>query len=133
MGGTKDYLKSGGFIKQGYLEVGIINGIKEIDKIGAKNNNTPMFSNTPYTMYASRNTKSGDIQQVAIYARGDGRGKFKDIDIGHPHKNKDAKQREFLDYEIHVHVYSDDDLRGRIARKPSKKERRLLMLARNKR
>lgn len=133
MGGEKKYLAEGGFTEQTYRTVGVINGIKELEKINAGNGNTPLRSNTPYTMYAVRDSKSGQIKQVAVYGGKDGRQKLKDIDIGHDHTNKKGNGKTFYANEIHVHEYYDGNPHSEIARKPSKKERRLLMLARNRR
>jgi hypothetical protein len=128
MGGSKKYNPDGGFSEQDYETIGrTANGIKIIELKNNKNNNTPMFSNTPNTMYAK--TKNGKINQVAVYSRGkDHRGKLKDIDIGHYHENPDGKLK-FQITDIHVHDYTDNSPHSKYARKPSKKERRLLMIA----
>lgn len=130
MGGSKKYNPDGGFSEQEYRTVGVTaNGIKVIaPKDKSKNTNTPMFSNTSNTMYAK--FSNGVLNQVAVYGRGkDRRGKLKDIDIGHEHGNPGGKLR-FKKTEIHVHDYTDDRPHSKYARKPSKKERRLLMIAR---
>ena len=129
MGGTKDYLSGGGFGKTRYQQVGMTaNGIKILKRDDAEFPNTPKYSNTPNTMYAARDSRDRRVKQVTIYGGGsDGREKSKDIDIGHGHTNPDG--RKFLENEIHVHVWSNGG-RSPYARKPSKKERRLLMIAR---
>lgn len=64
-----------------------------------------------------------------MYGAGkNGRGKHKDIDIEHEHKNP-INKKVFGANEIHVHEYIDG-VRSGEARKPSKKERRLLTVAR---
>ncbi len=136
MGGSKDYLEDGGFSKYEYNHIGTTeNGIKIINASKAGNTNTPMLSNTPYTIYAKESDKSGLINQVGVYGGIDGRQKIKDIDIEHHHNNTKKRNRKkvilksFSENDIHVHEY-DGVRRSSIARKPSKKERRLLMIAR---
>lgn len=136
MGGTRDYLESGGFSQQKYTQIGTTpNGIKILGHNGASNTNTPARSNTPNTMYAKYNRKSNKIDQVSVYGGNAGREKIKDIDIEHAHENKirinrkDKVIKKFNESDIHVHEYING-VRSPMARKPSKKERRLLMEAR---
>lgn len=132
MGGSKEYEANGGFkntkFKVKYIT---LNGIKIIEtKDNAKRPQTPMFSNTPGTMYAKVDNKSGLVNQVSIYGRGaDKRAKLKDIDIGHKHSNPDNKLK-FYEADIHIHDYDENCRRSSFARKPSKKEYRLIMVAR---
>ena len=134
MGGSKLYKMDGGFAKQTFEQTGIVNGIKVVRGIGRDNSNPPLYSNTPYTMYASINKTTGNINQVSVYGGKGGRAKIKDIDTEHEHKNKymGKVKQVFAINQIHVQEYKDGQ-RYKNARKPSKKERRLLMLARNKR
>lgn len=125
MGGNKDYLESGGFGAYHYEKIGYthndIKVIKKKDGIA----NTPMNSNTPNTFYAKIDDATGLINQVSSYS---GRQKSKDIDIGHIHTNPGSKKR-FEKNDIHIHDYINGK-RTRNARKPSKKERRMIMIAR---
>ena len=136
MGGTKDFLEDGGFSVYRYEQVGITaNGIKIIMDSTKGNTNTPMKSNTPYTMYAKYKKDAKMVEQITAYGGADGRSKIKDIDIGHVHDNKIKQGRKtvilytFGKNDIHVHAYVDGK-RSEIARKPSKKERRMFMIAR---
>lgn len=125
MGGNKDFLKSGGFSKYEYNEIGYTaNGIKIIQKKHGKPN-TPMNSNTANTTYAKINDVSGKLDQITFYK---GRQKLKDVDLDHIHVNPGNKRR-FEKETIHVHDYLDGD-RLRDARSPSKKEKRTIMIAR---
>lgn len=127
MGGSKKYLSEGGFSEQTYRQVGTTsNGIKIIEKIDNKSSNTPINSNTPYTMYAANDSHSGELKQISVYGGQDGRTKIKDIDYGHEHINTNGKR--FAENEIHVQLYNGTE-RLTDARKPSKKERRLMMMA----
>lgn len=133
MGGEKEFQPEGGFSEQNYSQVGTTeNGIKIIAQNDGRGK-TPTFSNTPRTTYAKLNSK-GQLNQISIYGNGnDGRGKVKDIDIGHIHKNRNSKgkvTRRIKSNEIHVHEYDSKGNKISNARKPSKKERRLLMIAR---
>lgn len=132
MGSSKNYIAGGGFSEQGYKQIGTTaNGIKIIaNKDSSRASNTPTFSNTPNTAYASIDSKTGMVKQVTVYGKGsEYRGKAKDIDIGHAHNNK-GNSLHFNRTEIHVHDYDENGVRSEEARKPSKKERRLLMVAR---
>lgn len=135
MGGSKKFLPDGGFSEYEYHQVGTTqNGIKIIKDPKAGNTNTPLFSNTPFTAYAKFNKDGTEIVQVSTYGGKDGRQKIKDIDVGHEHENtikqngKKVVLKTFAENDIHVHEYSGTK-RSNIARKPSKKERRLLMIA----
>ena len=137
MGGTKKYLSDGGFSEYDYKQIGETeNGIKIISDPKAGNTNTPLFSNTPYTAYAKFNRSGTMVEQVSIYGGVDGRQKIKDIDIEHPHNNTVKRNgqkviiKSFSVNDIHVHEYVGTK-RSEKARKPSKKERRLLMIARH--
>lgn len=130
MGGSKNYNSDGGFSEYDFKQVGTTaNGIKIIEpKNKGDNTKTPMFSNTPNTMYVK--TSDGLVNQVTAYGRGkDKRAKSKDIDFGHPHTNPD-KKLSFAENNVHVHEYDENGKRSNYARKPSKKERRLIMVAR---
>ncbi len=82
--------------------------------------NTPAFSNTGES-YGIKSTQTGLVKQVTVYGAGkDGRGKRKDIDIEHEHKNP-INKKVFRADEIHVHEYIDGK-RSEEARKPSKKK-----------
>lgn len=131
MGSSKDYEPNGGFNVQRFNTVGTTeNSIKIIEPNELntnKNTRTPIYSNTPGTMYAK--TSSKQVDQVSIYGAGKNkRQKLKDIDIGHPHTNPNRK-KHFKATDIHVHVYHNKS-RSFYARKPSKKEKRLIMIAR---
>ncbi len=127
MGGTKRYQESGGFDYQTFETIGTAgNGIKILKKIGGKST-TPSYSNTPYTMYASLDDKMGKIEKVSVYRGPDGRKKSKDIDRGHVHTNPDGTV--FLADKIHVQIYDENGVRSKIARKPSKKEKRIFFTA----
>lgn len=131
MGGSKNYNPDGGFSEQEYeSKEQTANGIKIITKKGHSHSNTPSYSNTPNTKYAKTNSRNGLVDQVAVYGRdNEQRGKIKDIDTDHKHTNPDKKTR-FNDTDIHVHIYDENGNRSNYARKPSKKERRLFMIAR---
>ncbi len=130
MGGSKKYLKSGGFTEQTFRQVGTTaNGIKILARKSDGGSSTPAYSNTPNTMYAKIDKNSGLVNQVTVYGNGkDHRAKMKDIDIGHPHTNPDGKLK-FKKNEVHVQEYDKNGNRSNYARKPSKKELRLLMTA----
>lgn len=130
MGSSKNYDPSGGFKIHGFVGVGTTaNGIKIIEpkNINVNNNTqTPFYSSTAGTMYAK--ASSGKINQISVYGAGvDKRQKLKDIDFGHYHTNPD-KKKHFGKKDIHIHVYNGKN-RSSYARKPSKKERRLIMIA----
>lgn len=126
MGGSKKYIESGGFTEYEYEQIGTTtNGIKIINKVASTKQNTPMYSNTPNAIYSKTNKESELVDQVTLY---NGRVKQKDIDTEHIHKNPTNK-RMFYNNEIHVHDYING-IRQKDARKPSKKERRFLMIAR---
>lgn len=138
MGGTKDFIKEGGFSETKYKQIGTTaNGIKILQSKSGENR-TPTFSNTPGITYAKQD-QSGKVNQISAYGQaGNSRAKLKDIDIGHGHKNKDLRGhviKRFKSDDIHVHEYRLDKngIPRKIlrARNPSKKERRLLMFARN--
>lgn len=81
-------------------------------------------------MYAKTDQKTGIVKQITVYGNGsDHRSKLKDIDIDHEHGNK-INKKYFSRKDIHVHEYDQNGRRSEEARKPSKKERRLIMLAR---
>ena len=127
MGGTKRYQEAGGFDYQTFEQIGTTsNGIKIIKEIGG-NSTTPMYSNTPYTMYASIDSRSQMIEKISVYRSEKGRRKIKDIDLGHEHTNPDG--RYFPADEIHVQIYDSNGIRSNIARRPSKKEKRIFMMA----
>ena len=69
------------------------------------------------------------IKQISVHGGEDGHIKIKDIDIGHEHTNK-LNGMHFSKNEIHVHIYDKNGIRSNEARKPSAKERRLIMQAR---
>lgn len=94
MGGRGSYLQKGGFKVQDYKVVDIIAGIKVLSKRNDKNKSTnlPTMSNTPGTMYMSKN-KRGYIKQLRIYGN-DRRAKI-DIDFDHKHKGM----------QPHIHFY----------------------------
>lgn len=128
MGGTKDYLEEGGFGITRYTALGVTeNGIKVLKRDDTDYPNTPLHSNTPNTMYATRDRRDGRINQVSLYGGENGRTKTKDIDIAHLHTNPNGRQ--FSPEQIHVHDWINGE-RSKYARKPSKKEKRLLMIAR---
>ncbi len=128
MGGTKKYLESGGFTEQTYKQIGTTaNGIKIIERNDGSRN-TPAFSNTPNTMYAKLDDK-GRVSQIAVYGGNGGRQKIKDIDIGHTHTNLDGTV--FNKNQAHVQEYGGTTRFSNNARKPSRKEKRLIMMARN--
>lgn len=135
MGGSKKFLPDGGFSEYEYYQIGTTqNDIKIIKNPKASNTNTPLFSSTPFTAYAKFDKDGTSVEQVSVYGGKDGRQKIKDIDIGHKHDNKIKRNRKkvvlksYAENDIHVHEYNETK-RSDIARKPSKKERRLLMIA----
>lgn len=132
MGGEKDLIESGGFKEQKFEHIATTtNGIKVL-RAKSGDNKTPTYSNTPGTMYA-KSDRQGKVNQVSVYGRGgDGRGKMKDIEMGHNHRNKinGKTVQRFKPQQIHVQEYSANGQRKSWARKPSKKERRIFMLAR---
>jgi len=137
MGGTKAYLPSGGFKEQAFESVGTTaNGIKILKRVNGRSS-TPTFSNTPNTMYAKKDS-NGRVDQISVYGQPENsRAKRKDIDIGHRHYNRDANGRKTTHFsigDVHVHEYRMNSegipIRQQNARKPSRKERRLLMVAR---
>lgn len=136
MGGSKTYLPAGGFTKKTYEQIGTTaNGIKIIKRKDSNNSAAPAYSNTPYTMYATIDMKTNTVKQIAVYGGNDGRKRIKDIDAGHSHTNfVNGKPVKYFDEtEIHVQEYDEKGIRkSNIARKPSKKERRLIMIARYK-
>lgn len=130
MGGSKKYIDTGGFEEQTYKQIGTTsNDIKIVKKIGEDNSNTPMFSNTPYTMYAVLNSEDNILKQISIYGGKDGRQKIKDIDYGHEHTNINGNGMHFAKNEIHVQRYIGMKRLTNQARKPSKKEKRIFMMA----
>ncbi|MCD7722729.1 MAG: hypothetical protein LUH82_02080 [Clostridiales bacterium] len=131
MGGSKKYLKYGGFTEKTFRQEGLTaNDIKITVRKSDGMPSTPLYSNAPYTMYAKVDNDNGLVSQVAVYGKGeDHRAKLKDIDIGHTHKNITGNLK-FDKKDIHIHEYDKNAVRSKIARKPSKKERRLLMIAR---
>lgn len=136
MGGSKDYLETGGFTVYKYEQIGVTaNGIKIIEDPSTDNTNTPMKSNTAYTAYAKYERDTQNVEQVSLYGGSDGRSKVKDIDFGHKHDNKQKRNKKtiilktFNENDIHVHQYVNGK-RSEIARKPSKKEKRIFMIAR---
>ncbi len=132
MGGSKKYNPDGGFTVEEYeSKEQTANGIKILNKKGHSHSNTPTYSNTPNTMYAKTNSRNHLVDQVTVYGNGkDHRGKLKDIDTDHPHTNPDGK-KSFKSTDIHVQRYDENGVRSEYAEKPSKKERRLLMVARH--
>ena len=89
MGGSKKYISDGGFSLYEYNQIGTTqNGIKIIDNPRANNTNTPLFSNTPHTMYAKLNKEGIMVEQVSVYGGKNGREKMKDIETEHQHDNK---------------------------------------------
>ena len=119
MGGTKQYLSEGGFSEYKYKTVEILpNGAKVVQKKESDNNSLPSYSNTPYTYYAVADNEG--IKQITYYGGGkDGRRKTKDIDWRHGHG-------KFKAGEIHVHLY-ENGVKTTYYRKPSKKEKRVVM------
>lgn len=136
MGGSKTYLLEGGFTEKTYKQIGTTaNGIKIIKRKDSNNSAAPAYSNTPHTMYATINMETNTIKQIAVYGGNDGRKRIKDIDTLHEHKNHvNGKITKRFDYnDIHVHEYDENGMRLKIARKPSKKERRIIMIAQYRR
>ena len=132
MGGTKQYKETGTIIAGGeYKTVGVtVNGIKKLVKVDSGSINTPQYSHTPGTMYAKTNRMTRKVEQVAVYGNGnDGKLKKKDIDTGHKHTNR-INGMVFEETDIHVHEIDKYGRRSGEARKPSKKEKRLIMVAR---
>lgn len=132
MGGSKTYLPAGGFTEKTYKQIGTTaNGIKIIKRKDSNNSAAPAYSNTPHTMYATINMETNTVKQIAVYGGNDGRKRIKDIDAGHDHTNfaEGKPLKKFKKNEIHVHEYDENGRRSNIARKPSKKERRLITMA----
>lgn len=122
MGSSKNYNKDGGFDKRTYKEIGITsNGIKVLGKLDGGSSNTPLYSNTPYTMYASMDSNTGVLKQITAYGGKEGRQKIKEMDWSHGHDS-------FKPGDIHVHLY-DDGKKTKKYRKPSKKEYRIVKMA----
>lgn len=129
MGGSKKFDDFGNLKEQTYKTVGITkNGVKILAKIGGGSANLPMFSNTPFTAYAARDSKTSELKQISIYGGKNGRQKVKDLDWSHRHENPDGTV--FLQGQIHVQMYNSKGERIDYARKPSKKEKRIVMIAR---
>ena len=129
MGSTKWY-KENGAPGAEYKEIGrTANKIKIVQPIKSKSENTPAYSNTPNTMYAALKGSTGKLKQISVYGRGaDGRGKKLDIDIGHEHTNK-INGMHFKTRDMHVHEYDKNGVRATEARKPNKRERKLMRKA----
>lgn len=120
MGGSKNYISSGGFSKQEYKSVGKTkNGIKILEKREGGSSSLPLYSNTPNTVYAIRDSNSKALKQISFYGGKDGRIKIKDLDWSHEHKPYKS---------IHVHEYDSAGVRKRV-RKPSKKEKRIVLMS----
>lgn len=146
MGGSKDYIESGGFRETLYKSDRVTaNGIKVIRLKENKPYSTPYYSNTPNTTYAKANSK-GDVEKISAYGTKNiynrnstdinPRAKSKDIDTGHSHtaRNKRGKvTKRFKKTDIHVQEYDPSDKRKKRTRKASKKERRTFYMSRNKR
>ena len=129
MGGEKKFQESGGFSEYEYKAVGMTkNGIKILEKVDGGSANLPIHSNTPFTAYAVRDSKTAELKQISIYGGPDGRQKIKDLDWSHKHTNPDGKV--FLLGQIHVQTYKGISQHSKYARKPSKKEKRIVMIAR---
>lgn len=100
MGSSGSYLKSGGFASQEWEQVGAINGVKILRKIGLKKDatgNLPLYSNTPGTAYILLKP-NGRFHQFRQYGE-DRKAKF-DIDYG---RHNSAKPY------LHMHTYSGKD------------------------
>lgn len=129
MGSSKWYKENGAPGAEYKVTGQTANGIKIVKAVDDNSQKTPLFSNTPYTMYASLKGDTGKVKQITAYGKGkDGRAKLKDIDIGHKHTNKSNGLR-FRETDIHVHGYDENGVRSNEARRPSKKEKRLIMQA----
>lgn len=129
MGGTKKFDDFGNLKEQTFKTVGITkNGIKILEKIDGGSASLPMYSNTPFTSYAAKDSDTSLLKQISVYGGKEGRKKIKDLDWSHKHTNPDGKTFPFG--QIHVHIYNEKGKRSNYARKPSKKERRIVMMAR---
>ncbi|MBR3138328.1 hypothetical protein IKG41_03260 [Candidatus Saccharibacteria bacterium] len=97
MGSSGSYLKSGGFSSQEWEQVGTINGVKVLKKIGTKKGtkgNLPFYSNTPGTAYILLNS-DGTFSQFRQY--GEDRMPEFDIDYGRHDSDKPY---------LHMHTYN---------------------------
>ena len=82
MGSSGSFLKSGGFKSRGWEQVGTINGVKVLRKIGLNGDdkgNLPLYSNTPGTAYVLLD-ENGVFSQFRQY--GEDRRAMFDIDFG---------------------------------------------------
>ena len=105
MGSSGSYLKSGGFSSREWEQVGTINGIKVLKKIGTKKRskgNLPFYSNTPGTAYILLNS-DGKFSQFRQY--GEDRMPEFDIDYGRHDSDKPY---------LHKHTY-----KGKVRSKPT--------------
>ena len=129
MGGSKKYDPGVGIKTQTYKQIGITStGVKIVTKIEGTSENTPLYSNTPYTQYAALEGKTRKLKQISTYSGGvDGREKIKDVEMGHEHTNK-KNGLHFGINDLHTQVYKNG-IRDSEARKPSSKEKREFYMA----
>ena len=98
MGGRGAYLESGGFSIQGWKQVGTIEGVKVLKKIGTKKGskgNLPFYSDKPGIAYILLD-EDGKFSQFRQYGE-DRRPEF-DIDYGY-HNGK---------ISLHLHEFGSD-------------------------
>ena len=126
MGGSKGFAERGEYT---FESVGTISGIKVLKGIeGTGKHGLPMFSNTSDAYIKPANLKSRITEPVSIRVMM-GQTGFKDIEWGHPHTNPDG--RSFKKGEPHVHDLIPGGGHSPYARKPSKRERRLIRMVQN--
>lgn len=124
MGGTKQYEKYGEIREPEYKQVGVTsNGIKVLQGLNKNSSGLPRYAHTPFTMYATTDSNTNELKQISGYGGKSGLVKIKDLDWSHPHE-------EFKKGDIHVHIY-ENGIKTKKYRKASRKERRIVYMARN--
>ena len=102
MGGTKNYIQSGGFSIQEYADTGErVGGFKVIQHRSKKASSLPQMSDTPSTVYVLKS--GGKYKSIGIY--GPDRRLRKAIDVTHSHTNKpkNGKRVKLKAGVAHVH------------------------------
>ncbi len=123
MGGSKGFAKRGEYT---FESVGTISGIKVLKGIeGTGKHGLPKFSNTSEAYIKPATVRNGIGKPSAIRIM-KGQAGYKDIEWGHPHRNPDG--RLFKRDEPHVHDLLPNGGHSPYARKPSKRERRLMRM-----
>ena len=109
MGGSKDFLESGGFSKYEYKTVGVTHGgIKIIEKVAGGSAALPGRSNTPGTVYAVLRA-DGTPKQIMVY--GNDRIQQKRIDLDHDHPPQKGFHVQYFDGRKTSHTLSSEEKR----------------------